>query len=180
MWSCQVKLSYKGKNHWFKSLVWISINIMAFSLTGTISFGMQLIWMRQSPENVLIPCIFKICHANFSISVIIFVHQKVNLSLLKLRLWPKLAAQSTFFHFFSGILKRVFGKYGEIRQMDIPVLDPYRLVTRWTCNNDIKSIFRPKIDPTIDARKHSNPVLFDVYIQYKSYDGFMLCMDGLR
>jgi len=63
-----------------------------------------------------------------------------------------------------GILKRVFGKYGEIRQMDIPVLDPYR----------------PKIDPTIDARKHSNPVLFDVYIQYKSYDGFMLCMDGLR
>jgi len=41
-------------------------------------------------------------------------------------------------------------------------------------------VFRPKIDPTIDARKHSNPVLFDVYIQYKSYDGFMLCMDGLR
>ena len=39
-------------------------------------------------------------------------------------------AQSTFFHSFSGILKRVFGKYGEIRQMDIPVLDPYRLVTR--------------------------------------------------
>ena len=148
---------------------------MAFSLTGTISFGMQLIWMRQSPENVLIPCIFKICHANFSISVIIFVHQKVNLSFLKSTL-----AQSTFFHSFSGILKRVFGKYGEIRQMDIPVLDPYRLVTRLACNNDIKSIFRPKIDPTIDARKHSNPVLFDVYIQYKSYDGFMLCMDGLR
>ena len=48
--------------------------------------------------------------------------------------------------------------------MDIPVLDPYR----------------PKIDPAIDARKHSNPVLFDVYIQFKSYDGFMLCMDGLR
>ena len=41
-------------------------------------------------------------------------------------------------------------------------------------------IFRPKIDPTIDARKHANPVLFNVYIQYKSYDGFMLCMDGLR
>ena len=62
------------------------------------------------------------------------------------------------------MVKRVFQKFGEIRQMDIPVLDPYR----------------PKIDPAIDARKHSNPVLFDVYIQFKSYDGFMLCMDGLR
>ena len=61
-------------------------------------------------------------------------------------------------------MKRVFQKFGEIRQMDIPVLDPYR----------------PKIDPSIDARKHSNPVLFDVFIQFKSYDGFMLCMDGLR
>lgn len=63
-----------------------------------------------------------------------------------------------------GVVKRVFQKFGEIRQMDIPVLDPYR----------------PKIDPAIDARKHSNPVLFDVFIQFKSYDGFMLCMDGLR
>jgi len=38
---------------------------------------------------------------------------------------------STFFYFFfklfvQGILKRVFGKFGEIRQIDIPVLDPYR------------------------------------------------------
>ena len=63
-----------------------------------------------------------------------------------------------------SILKRVFQKFGEIRQMDIPVLDPYR----------------PKIDPQIDARKHANPVLFDAFIQFKSYDGFMLMMDGLR
>merc|ERR1712130_150898 len=63
-----------------------------------------------------------------------------------------------------SIIKRVFQKFGEIRQMDIPVLDPYR----------------PKIDPQIDARKHANPVLFDAFIQFKSYDGFMLMMDGLR
>merc|ERR1712130_948877 len=40
--------------------------------------------------------------------------------------------------------------------------------------------YRPKIDPQIDARKHANPVLFDAFIQFKSYDGFMLMMDGLR
>lgn len=37
-----------------------------------------------------------------------------------------------------------------------------------------------KIDPRVDARAHANPVLFDVFIQYKSYDGFMICMDALR
>ena len=73
----------------FKLLVRIFINIMAFSLTGTISFVMQLIWTKPSLENVLIRCIFKICHANFSISGIIFVHQKVNLSSLKSQFEPQ-------------------------------------------------------------------------------------------
>ena len=40
--------------------------------------------------------------------------------------------------------------------------------------------YRPKIDPKIDPRQHSNPVVFDSFIQFKSYDGFMLMMDGLR
>ena len=80
-----------------------------------------------------------------------------------------------------GILKRVFGKFGDIRQIDVPVLDPYRFISNLHMNlKKLINFTRPKIDPTIDARKHSNPVLFDVYIQYKSYDGFMLCMDGLR
>lgn len=63
-----------------------------------------------------------------------------------------------------NVVLRVFQKFGEIRQLDIPVLDPYR----------------PKIDPRVDARAHANPVLFDVFVQYKSYDGFMICMDALR
>ena len=47
----------------------------------------------------------------------------------KLSVWAQpVYLKGTTHHSSLGILKRVFGKYGEIRQMDIPVLDPYRLV----------------------------------------------------
>ena len=75
----KIKCGPAKSNYPTKVIKIVPLTVMKaiFSLIGIISFVMQLIWTRQSPVNVLIQFIFRICLANFSISVTIFAHQKV-------------------------------------------------------------------------------------------------------
>ena len=64
-----------------------------------------------------------------------------------------------------GVLVRVFERFGEIRNVDIPMLDPYR--EEMTGRN-----FH-----TFSFGGHLN---FEAYVQYREYAGFIQAMSALR
>ncbi|KAI5651487.1 A-kinase anchor protein 17A [Phthorimaea operculella] len=66
-----------------------------------------------------------------------------------------------------GIFKKVFEKYGNIRQVDVPAADPFRM--------QMKSSMRGISTPAADAALY-----FEGYVQFSEYVGFVRCMDALR
>ena len=66
------------------------------------------------------------------------------------------------------VLNRVFTVFGDIRCIDIPVLDPYR-----------KQMTASK-PGTIQTFSFGQDLTFEAYIQYKEYVGFIKAMDSLR
>lgn len=62
---------------------------------------------------------------------------------------------------------RVFEKFGEIRHVDIPVLDPYR--------SQMNAMFSG-----IKTFTFNQDPVFEAYIQYKDYMSFVKAMDALR
>lgn len=66
-----------------------------------------------------------------------------------------------------SLFKKVFEKFGRVRQVDIPIADPFRL--------QMKSAIRGIMYPTEDAA-----VYFEGYVQFNEYVGFVRCMDELR
>ena len=67
-----------------------------------------------------------------------------------------------------NIVRRVFQTFGELRQVDIPLLDPYRHENQITGGNF--RTFSP----------FSNQLTFEVYVQYKEYIGFVKAMDAMK
>ncbi|KAJ2949575.1 hypothetical protein O0L34_g15493 [Tuta absoluta] len=66
-----------------------------------------------------------------------------------------------------SIFKKVFEKYGNIRQVDVPASDPFRM--------QMKSSMRGISTPAADAALY-----FEGYVQFSEYVGFVRCMDALR
>lgn len=66
-----------------------------------------------------------------------------------------------------NLFKKVFEKYGSIRQVDIPAADPFRM--------QMKAAMRGITVSPQDAQ-----VYFEGYIQYSEYVSFVRCMDALR
>ncbi|XP_013183855.1 A-kinase anchor protein 17A isoform X2 [Amyelois transitella] len=66
-----------------------------------------------------------------------------------------------------SILKKVFEKFGAIRQVDIPCADPFRM--------QMKVHMRGISTPAQNA-----DLYFDAYVQFSEYVGFVRCMDALR
>ncbi|XP_039291787.1 A-kinase anchor protein 17A [Nilaparvata lugens] len=65
------------------------------------------------------------------------------------------------------IVKKVFEQYGEVRGVDIPLVDPYR--RRMRSNISGISMF-----------SHSESAVFDAYVQFKEYVAFVKAMDAFR
>lgn len=65
------------------------------------------------------------------------------------------------------LFKKVFEKYGDIRQVDVPAADPFRM--------QMKSAIRG-----ITLSPQESEVYFEGYIQYSEYVSFVRCMDALR
>ncbi|XP_047505889.1 A-kinase anchor protein 17A isoform X1 [Pieris napi] len=65
------------------------------------------------------------------------------------------------------LFKKVFEKYGDIRQVDVPAADPFRL--------QMKESMRGILTPPQDSALY-----FEGYIQYSEYVSFVRCMDALR
>ncbi|XP_063627236.1 A-kinase anchor protein 17A isoform X3 [Cydia splendana] len=65
------------------------------------------------------------------------------------------------------VLKKAFEKFGNIRQIDIPIADPFRL--------QMKSTMRG-----ITTSPPDQALYFEAYIQFHEYVGFVRCMDALR
>jgi len=65
------------------------------------------------------------------------------------------------------VLKKVFQTFGEIRALDIPSLDPYR--------NQMKSSIAG-----IQTFTFGQDLVFEAYIQYKEYIGFVKAMNSLK
>ena len=65
------------------------------------------------------------------------------------------------------VVREVFSKFGEIRMVDIPILDPYRHKMTRT-GNDFQTFY-------FGSHLH-----FDVYIQYMEYQGFVKAMTSLK
>lgn len=66
-----------------------------------------------------------------------------------------------------NIVKKVFEKFGSIRQVDVPVADPFRL--------QMKAAMRGITTPPSEQALY-----FEAYIQFNEYVGFVRCMDALR
>lgn len=66
------------------------------------------------------------------------------------------------------VLNSVFSVFGEIRCIDLPVLDPYR-----------KQMTESK-PGTIQTFSFGQDLTFEAYVQYKEYVGFIKAMDCLR
>ncbi|XP_021193945.3 A-kinase anchor protein 17A isoform X1 [Helicoverpa armigera] len=66
-----------------------------------------------------------------------------------------------------SLMKKIFEKFGAVRQVDIPASDPYRM--------QMKSTIRGITTPPQDAALY-----FETYIQFSEYVGFVRCMDALR
>ena len=68
------------------------------------------------------------------------------------------------------IVRRVFETFGEVRCVDIPVLDPYR-----------KEIMGSMAKPgTIQTFNYGQDINFEAYVQFKEYISFVKAMDALR
>merc|ERR1712141_448506 len=65
------------------------------------------------------------------------------------------------------VLKKSFAAFGEIRIVDIPMLDPYRSKMK-------KSL------AGIDVFTFGQDLVFEAYIQYKEYIGFVKAMNSLK
>merc|ERR1711974_261235 len=65
------------------------------------------------------------------------------------------------------VLKKVFSTFGEIRAVDIPTLDPYR--------NQMKSSISG-----IQTFSFGQDLVFDAFIQFKEYIGFVKVMNSLK
>ncbi|TRY75592.1 hypothetical protein TCAL_00520 [Tigriopus californicus] len=65
------------------------------------------------------------------------------------------------------VLKKVFATFGEIRAVDIPMLDPYREKMKSTISG-------------IQIFTFGQDLVFDAYIQYKEYIGFVKAMNSLK
>ncbi|RZF42976.1 hypothetical protein LSTR_LSTR013302 [Laodelphax striatellus] len=65
------------------------------------------------------------------------------------------------------ILKKVFEQFGEVRCVDIPLVDPYR--------RRMKSQIAG-----ISMFSHSQSAVFDAFVQFNEYVAFMKAMDALR
>jgi len=66
-----------------------------------------------------------------------------------------------------SLFRRIWGIYGEIRCVDIPMLDPYR----------------HKMKPSIAGVKtftFNHDLVFEAYVQFKEYLSFVKLMDSLR
>lgn len=66
-----------------------------------------------------------------------------------------------------SIFKKVFEKYGNIRQVDVPAADPFRMQMKVS----MRGISTPPQDSAL---------YFEGYIQFSEYVGFVRCMDALR
>ncbi|WAQ99527.1 AK17A-like protein, partial [Mya arenaria] len=66
-------------------------------------------------------------------------------------------------------LKKVFSQFGDIRCVDIPMLDPYR--------KEMTGLVKVG---SINTFTFGQDLVFDAYIQYKEYIGFVKAMDRLR
>ncbi|CAH2982287.1 unnamed protein product [Chilo suppressalis] len=66
-----------------------------------------------------------------------------------------------------NLCKKVFEKFGSIRQVDVPAADPFRM--------QMKSSMRGITTPPQDAQLY-----FEAYIQFSEYVSFVRCMDALR
>ncbi|XP_076447043.1 uncharacterized protein LOC143284250 [Babylonia areolata] len=68
------------------------------------------------------------------------------------------------------IVQKVFETFGDVRCVDIPMLDPYR-----------KEIMGLLAKPgTIQTFHYGQDIQFDAYVQFKEYIGFVKAMDALR
>ena len=65
------------------------------------------------------------------------------------------------------ILKKVFETFGEVRCVDIPMLDPYRKEIQTSCG-------------TIQTFTFGQDLLFEAFVQYKEYIAFVKAMSALR
>ncbi|KAF9796868.1 hypothetical protein SFRURICE_015850 [Spodoptera frugiperda] len=66
-----------------------------------------------------------------------------------------------------SLVKKIFEKFGSVRQVDIPVSDPYRM--------QMKAPMRGITTPPQEAALY-----FEIYVQFSEYVGFVRCMDALR
>lgn len=66
-----------------------------------------------------------------------------------------------------SLVKKIFEKFGSVRQVDIPASDPYRM--------QMKTSMRGITIPPQNAALY-----FETYVQFSEYVGFVRCMDALR
>lgn len=66
-----------------------------------------------------------------------------------------------------SLFKKIFEKYGSIRQVDVPAADPYRM--------KMKSQMRGITTPPQESAAY-----FEGYVQFVEYTSFIRCMDALR
>ncbi|XP_022326249.2 uncharacterized protein LOC111126129 isoform X2 [Crassostrea virginica] len=66
------------------------------------------------------------------------------------------------------VVKRVFENFGEVRCLDIPMLDPYRKEMTSVKSSGLQTF------------NYNTGITFDVYVQYKEYISFVKAMDSLR
>lgn len=68
------------------------------------------------------------------------------------------------------ILRKVFETFGEVRAVDIPMLDPYR-------KEIMGSLAKPG---TIQTFNYGQDLTFEAFVQFKEYISFVKAMDALR
>ena len=68
------------------------------------------------------------------------------------------------------VFKKVFETFGELRCIDIPMLDPYRK----------EIMLGTKQTGKIQTFTYGQDLTFEAFIQYKEYIGFVKAMDALR
>ena len=68
------------------------------------------------------------------------------------------------------IVREVFETFGEVRCLDIPMLDPYR-------KEIMGSLAKPGM---IQTFSYVQDIQFEAFVQYKTYISYVKAMDGLR
>jgi arginine/serine-rich splicing factor 17 len=69
------------------------------------------------------------------------------------------------------VLRRVFETYGEVRCVDIPMLDPYRKEMTMSA---------PAFSSVNSFSTFSQNLVFEAFVQYKEYVGFCKAMTSLK